>query len=129
MNHRIIVENTQAQYFYNLIRNCARVFSTMTIRSFIKFANINALFLATYAEPILVFVRTTTYRFEWDFFATINSLFHCSLRKHAYSNIQKILPPKNENFQIKKPNILHISAKKIDCGYSLEPPRRGGSNE
>ena len=25
-----------------------------------------------------------------------------SLRKHAYSNIQKILPPKNENFQIKK---------------------------
>ena len=22
-----------------------------------------------------------------------------------------------------------ISAKNIDCGYSLEPPRRGGSNE
>ena len=22
-----------------------------------------------------------------------------------------------------------ISAQKIDCGYSLEPPRRGGSNE
>ena len=51
------------------------------------------------------------------------------LRKHAYSNIQKILPPKNENFQIKKSNIYHISAQNIDCGYSLEPPRRGGSNE
>ena len=25
--------------------------------------------------------------------------------------------------------IFHISAQKIDCGYSLEPPRRGGSNE
>ena len=25
-----------------------------------------------------------------------------SLLKHAYSNILKILPPKNENFQIKK---------------------------
>ena len=25
--------------------------------------------------------------------------------------------------------IFHISAKNIDCGYSLEPPRRGGSNE
>ena len=24
-----------------------------------------------------------------------------TLRKHAYSNILKILPPKNENFQIK----------------------------
>ena len=25
--------------------------------------------------------------------------------------------------------IFLISALKIDCGYSLEPPRRGGSNE
>ena len=25
--------------------------------------------------------------------------------------------------------IFHISAPNIDCGYSLEPPRRGGSNE
>ena len=52
-----------------------------------------------------------------------------SLRKHAYSNILKILPPKNENFQIKKSIFFYISAQNIDCGYSLEPPRRGGSNE
>ena len=54
-----------------------------------------------------------------------------SLQKHAYSNIQirKILPPKNENFQIKNSDIFHISAHNIDCGYSLELPRRGGSNE
>ena len=32
-------------------------------------------------------------------------------------------------FQIKKSNIFHISAQNIDCGHSLEPPRRGGSNE
>ena len=25
--------------------------------------------------------------------------------------------------------MFHISAKKLDCGYSLEPPHRGGSNE
>ena len=25
--------------------------------------------------------------------------------------------------------IFLISAEKIDCGYSLEPPQRGGSNE
>ena len=24
---------------------------------------------------------------------------------------------------------FHISTQNIDCGYSLEPPRRGGSNE
>ena len=29
----------------------------------------------------------------------------------------------------KKVDIFHISAQNIDCGYSLEPPRRGGSNE
>ena len=52
-----------------------------------------------------------------------------SLRKHAYSNILKILPPKNENFQIKKSDIFLITAQNIDCEYSLEPPRRGGSNE
>ena len=51
------------------------------------------------------------------------------LRKQAYSNILKVLPPKSENFQIKKSDIFHISAQNIDCGYSLEPPRRGGSNE
>ena len=33
------------------------------------------------------------------------------LWKHAYSNILKILPPKNENFQIKNSGILHISAQ------------------
>ena len=29
----------------------------------------------------------------------------------------------------KNSDIFHISAQNIDCGYSLEPPRRGGSNE
>ena len=53
-----------------------------------------------------------------------------SLRKHDYSNILKILPPKkNENFQKKNSDIFHMSAQNIDCWYSLEPPRRGGSNE
>ena len=56
-------------------------------------------------------------------------LFFFPLRKHAYSNILKILPPKNENFQIKNSDIFHISAQNIDCEYSLETPRRGGSNE
>ena len=32
-------------------------------------------------------------------------------------------------FQIKNSDIFHNSAQNIDCRYSLEPPRRGGSNE
>ena len=47
-----------------------------------------------------------------------------------FKNILKILPPKKiENFQIKSSDIFLFSAQNIDCGYSLEPPRRGGSNE
>ena len=30
--------------------------------------------------------------------------------------------------QIKNSDIFPISAQNIDCGYSLEPPGRGGSN-
>ena len=52
-----------------------------------------------------------------------------SLRKHAYSNILKILPPKTENVQIKTSDLFHISAQNIDCGYSLDRPQRGGLNE
>ena len=36
---------------------------------------------------------------------------------------------KNWKFSDKKSDMFHISAQNIDCGYSLEPPRRGGSNE
>ena len=53
-----------------------------------------------------------------------------SLRNHAYSNILKILSQKKkENFQIKNSDIFHVSAQNIACGYSLELPQWGGSNE
>ena len=55
-----------------------------------------------------------------------------------YVNIMKTrLLKYTENFTTKKKKIYrkkntdinHISAQNIDCGYSLERPRRGGSNE
>ena len=52
------------------------------------------------------------------------------LIKYAFSNILKISASKNETFQIKNSYIfVHIFAQNIDCGYSLEPPRRVGFNE
>ena len=51
-----------------------------------------------------------------------------ALRKHTYSNIYKISPPKTE-ISDKNSDIFHISTRNIDFGYSLEPPRRIGSNE
>ena len=62
-----------------------------------------------------------------------HELAPCNKRSH-YENtpIQiygKFQFQKAENFQIKTSDIFHISAQNIDCGYSLEPPRQGGSNE
>ena len=42
---------------------------------------------------------------------------------------EKLITEKLKNFQTKNSNIFHISAQNIDCGYLLELPRRGGSNE
>ena len=36
---------------------------------------------------------------------------------------------KKWKFSDKNSDIFHISAQNINCWYSLEPPRRGGSNE
>ena len=36
---------------------------------------------------------------------------------------------KNENFKIKNSSNFSISAKNLDCGYSLEPLHQGGSNK
>ena len=41
----------------------------------------------------------------------------------------KILQPKKENFQIKNPDIFHIPAQNIDCGFLLELPQQGSSNK
>ena len=42
---------------------------------------------------------------------------------------EKFFGCKNEDFQWTNFNIFLIFAQNIDCGYTLEPPRRGGSNE
>ena len=61
----------------------------------------------------------------------LDQLQDLSSRKHAYI----ILTPLKPHFYLVKLGfrgvyiIFLISAQNIDCGYSLEPPRRGGSNE
>ena len=51
------------------------------------------------------------------------------LRKLAHAINRDFLALKIENFQLKNVDIFLIFAQNIDCGYTLEPPRRGGSNE
>ena len=49
-------------------------------------------------------------------------------KKHLFKWIE-IFTTKNRKFSDEISDIVHISAQNIDFGYSLEPPRRGGSNE
>ena len=49
-----------------------------------------------------------------------------SLRKLAHAIYKEFLS--FENFQQKNLDIFLIFAQNIDCGYTLEPPHRGGSN-
>ena len=52
-----------------------------------------------------------------------------SLRKtRLFKYIENFTTPKKWKFSFEN-SIFYISAQNIDCGYSLEPPRRGGSNE
>ena len=51
------------------------------------------------------------------------------LRKHAHLIYSNFFRSKIDNFQRKFLDICLIFAQNIDCGYMLEPPRRGGSNE
>ena len=55
--------------------------------------------------------------------------FDITLRKLARAIYKEFLALKIESFQQKKFDIFLIFAKNIDCGYTLEPPHRGGSNE
>ena len=50
-------------------------------------------------------------------------------KTRLFKYIENFTTKKMANFQIKNSDIFHISAQNIDCGYSLEPPQRGGSNE
>ena len=46
-----------------------------------------------------------------------------------FKYIENFITQKKGKFLDKNSDIFHISAQNIDCGYSLEPPRQGGSNE
>ena len=50
-------------------------------------------------------------------------------KTRLFKYIENFTTKKNENFQIKILIFFIFPLKKINCGYSLEPPRRGGSNE
>ena len=52
-----------------------------------------------------------------------------ALRKLAHAIYIEFVSTITEKFIEKKNYILNIFAQNINCGYTLEPPRQGGSNK
>ena len=86
----------------------------------------------------LLFCTFTDMNLEWRFGASkiclnpvVGFCFAAdrSISKTRLFKYIEIFTTKKGKFSDKKCDIFHISAQNIDCGYSLEPPRRGGSNE
>ena len=53
----------------------------------------------------------------------------CNTLRKLFKYTENFSTKKKWKFSDKNSDIFHISAQNIDCGYSLEPPRRGGFNE
>ena len=75
---------------------------------------------------------------DWATETGFSTIVTDNLKKERKKNLMKTrlfkyienFTSKNWKFSDKKnPDIFHISAQNIDCGYWLELPRRGGSNE
>ena len=109
--------------------------SVSTIEDGQKISGRFALKTAKYLSKVFFFVFFFLFFFKYSI---LTSLHFCIL--HGSVSIlfkQTRLFKYTENFTTKKGKFsdkrnltfFHISAQNIDCGYSLEPPRRGGSNE
>ena len=59
----------------------------------------------------------------------LHTIVQSAITKTGLFNYIENFTTKNWKFSDKNSNIFHISAQNIDRDYSLEPPRRGGSNE
>ena len=51
------------------------------------------------------------------------------LKTRLFKYIKNFTTKKMKNFQIKNSGSFHVYVQNKDCGYFLEPPRRGGSIE
>ena len=83
-------------------------------------------------EPVLYREKALSIFFSLILHVLINTKEEVTtetLRKLAHAINRDFLTLKIENFQLYYFDIFLIFAQNIDCGYTLEPPRRGGSNE
>ena len=63
-----------------------------------------------------------------NIFVTFRKIQVAITKTHLFKYIENFTTKKGKKSD-KNSDIFHISSQNIDCGYPLEPPPRGGSNE
>ena len=79
---------------------------------------------------VIVFYRDVSLHFKWDRRPYRPTRTELPSRKHAYIILTPLNPTSVINWGLQGYIFFFLFLlKNIDCGYSLEPPHRGGSNE
>ena len=98
--------------------------------SVMKFSKMKSFVLLRYKEKAVCDLLQGSSRSSEDHIPAVGFLIDKNIMtKTCLFKYTENFTTKNETFQIKNSDIFHISAQNIDCGYSLEPPRWGSSNE
>ena len=102
--------------FYNTVRFIARKLLLLTKHAvFLSFASLSGFLKCLYGQVVTVpITKTCLFKYIENF---------TTKKKKQQTNKQ------TENFQMKILVVFIFLLKNIDCGYLLEPPLRGGSNE
>ena len=79
-----------------------------------------------HADRFLLFV---IYFVRLRLTSNIRTSLEVNIKKTSLFKHTENFTTKKWKFSDKNSDIFHISTQNTDCGYSLEPPRRGGSNE
>ena len=88
------------------------------------------IFFLRYNRNIMHFTALDKRDAHIDIFFSFYKNTSClSTKTPLFKYIENFTTKKGKFSVKKKSDIFHISAENIDCGYSLESPRRGGSNE
>ena len=87
--------------------------------------------LDSLSKVLMVLVQSEDLKLNWVTNWTVTLRFwekyiHIT---NAHAIYRKKIGCKNKKFRWKKIIVFLFFAQNIVCGYTLEPPRRGGSNE
>ena len=117
------------------MRFCRSIYSCMTHFIYFQIALLKLHNKPSSSLSLFYSVQQTVADLSFDFFlkkptcADVDVGIGFDITKTRLFKYTEKFTTKKWKFSDKNSDIFLISAQNIDCGYPLEPPRRGGSNE